>query len=569
MKTASQLTQLLIELDGKGYKAYKKLVGTYQYNNFTLFIDHVQSDPFAPPSKIRLRVAQALAKFPQNLYSPKIRNIALADYLTRLFHKKISLLSPTKTTGKSGLIYIDKCGQEVLERSSCKINSEYIELRFYVGLPARGRTILGRVAQKIFFSFIPQLGQETLFYKNLDIAPLQTHIECIEDQDWLRQQLPSNNLVAFIANGSILPRESGISEKPLEASKAIKFQSPPDLEVEFILPNKGKIKGMGIKKGITLIVGGGFHGKSTLLKALEKGIYNHIPGDGREFVVSLESAVKIRAEDGRSIVKTNISPFISNLPLGQNTHNFTTQNASGSTSQAANIIEALESGTKLLLLDEDTCATNFMLRDKRMQELVQKQNEPITPFLDRIEELYKNFNVSTILVLGGCGDYLDVANLVLMLNNYKVINVTNEAKSLIQKLPLNRKKECLEKFDTIQLRYPDKSCFNELKQQKIKAKDKHLILAGKEKIEIQYLEQIACKEQTNTLAKIFSYLSLHLTDKEPLSKQIDKIMRAIDEKGLDFFSSGGKHPGSLAFIRKQDIMAALNRYRKLKIQNLT
>ena len=101
---------------------------------------------------------------------------------------------------------------------------------------------------------------------------------------------------------------------------------------------------MGIRKGITLIVGGGYHGKSTLLKALEAGVYNHIAGDGREFVITDDTAFKLRAEDGRSITGVDISPFIKNLPNKKDTVHFSTEDASGSTSQAANLMEALESG---------------------------------------------------------------------------------------------------------------------------------------------------------------------------------------------------------------------------------
>ncbi len=274
-------------------------------------------------------------------------------------------------------------------------------------------------------------------------------------------------LVAFIANGAILPRESGVSEKPLTQG-ALPFLAPPSLEIEVELPNQGKIKGLGIKKGITLITGGGFHGKSTLLKALERGIYNHIPGDGREGVVTLESAVKIRAEDGRFIASTDISPFISNLPFNLDTQKFSTPNASGSTSQAANIIEALESKSKLLLLDEDTCATNFMIRDKRMQTLIHKEDEPITPFIDRVKELYTSFGVSTILVLGGCGDYLEVADTVIMMKNYKPLDVTLPAKKIIKRTTFNSRKRNYKRLYSIEVKKNKQIFFSFNKKNKSK-----------------------------------------------------------------------------------------------------
>lgn len=564
MSSYQNLKIILKRIHGKGYKAYKEIKGNYLFPDFILFIDHVQADPFASPSKIRIRVSQKKALFPKNTYTPKIRAIALADYLTRKFHDEASKSCSKKGTGKSGLILIDKCGQEVLERSSCKITSEYVEVRFYIGLPAKGRTILGQEAEYIFYNLLPKLVQKTLLYPNLNSKDLQAHITCIEDQSWLRSQLSKNNLVAFIANGAILPRESGISDKPLPT--AIPFMSPPSLEVEFNLPNKGKIKGMGIKKGITLIVGGGFHGKSTLLKALEKGVYNHIPGDGREFVITTESAVKIRAEDGRSIIKTDISPFISNLPFNQDTTNFSTQNASGSTSQAANIIEAIESKTFLLLLDEDTCATNFMLRDTRMQELVDKKFEPITPFLDRIQELYKNFSISTILVLGGCGDYFDVADTVIMLRNYQVVDVTLKAKKVAKQIPLQRKSEKIVPFTTIRPKIPQKNCLQEFKKEKVKVKDIYTILINREKLDLTALEQLVAKEQTNAISYILKKLAHQISSNQSLISQIEKILEKINKEGLDILNLGNQHPGSLALPRKQEIFAALNRYRNLKIK---
>ena len=167
----------------------------------------------------------------------------------------------------------------------------------------------------------------------------------------------------------------------------IHFVSPSSMEVTLNLPNHGPLKGMGIPKGITLIVGGGYHGKSTLLEALELGVYNHIAGDGREYVITESDAVKIRAEDGRSIKSADISLFINDLPNGKDTCCFYTEDASGSTSQAANVMEAIETGSRLLLIDEDTSATNFMIRDELMQRVVKRSQEPITPFIERVQWL--------------------------------------------------------------------------------------------------------------------------------------------------------------------------------------
>ena len=428
MKNLSDLKRELEKIDGRGYKTYKTLEGQYSFEDYILSIDHVQGDPFASPSRIRV-IVNSNNNFPKNLFDEKYKKITICDFLTRLFSKNIYKYGEKVFgSGKSGLIEISKCSQQVIERTSIIINNEKIEARFYVGFPARGRSVLSKELEKILFNIIPNIVKNTLIYNNINIKALNDKLKLLEDQEFIRKQLKDKKLIAFIANNSILPRESGISQKPLKDGK--KFISPKELEVEFNTPNRGLIKGMGIPEGITLIVGGGYHGKSTLLKALELGVYNHIEGDGREFVITDNTALKVRAEDGRAITKTDISLFINNLPNGKDTKKFYTENASGSTSQAANIIEGIESGTKLFLIDEDTSATNFMIRDSVMQQLVSKDKEPITPFIDVARSLYKQKGISTILVAGSSGDFFDIADLVIQMDNYEPYEVTKKAKAL-------------------------------------------------------------------------------------------------------------------------------------------
>jgi predicted ABC-class ATPase len=412
MTNREHLRQLLLQLDGRGYKAYKEIKGSYTFTNFSLIIDRVQGDPFASPSQLRVQVPQSIADFPPNLYQTYSREIALRDYLTRQFDKEARDVSSRRGTGKSGLIAIVQVGQAILDRTSAFVSDEIVEVRFVVGLPARGRNILGRQAVEMLCEDIPEIVDKALKYSSLDKKKIQQQVETLEDADWLRQQLPQQGLVAFIPDGAILPRRSGVDERPM-LTDAVPFKSPATLQVEFTCPNRGLVTGMGIPTGVTLIVGGGYHGKSTLLKAIELGVYNHIPEDGRELVVTHPAAMKIRAEDGRSIAGVDISPFINQLPQDRSTRQFSTTNASGSTSQAANIMEALEAGAQLLLVDEDTAATNFMIRDRRMQQLIAKDKEPITPFIDKVRQLYTDYGVSTILVMGGSGDYFDVADTVI------------------------------------------------------------------------------------------------------------------------------------------------------------
>ena len=563
MKSSVELKNELFKIDGKGYKAYKVLEGKYDFKKYVLSIDHVQGDPFASPSRVRIIIDNKIAQIPEELFDNKNKEIAVCDFLTRLFSKNIKNQSEKIFgSGKSGLIEISRCPQEILERTAIIRSKNFFEARFYVGFPARGRSVLARELEKIIFNIIPNIVENTFIYKNINKLNLINRVKLIEDQFYIRKNLKEKGLVAFVANESILPRESGVSARPLRNGK--KFISPQALEVEFDTPNRGKIKGMGIPKGITLIIGGGYHGKSTLLRALELGIYNHIEGDGREFVITDESALKVRAEDGRAITSTDISLFINNLPNGKDTIKFNTENASGSTSQAANIIEAIESKSKVLLIDEDTSATNFMIRDDIMQQLVVKEKEPITPFIDVAKSLYKQLGISTILVAGSCGDFFDIADLVIQMDSYEPYEVTAKAKEL------SRGKVSLRDDLDISIdfrRVLDKGSISEgPKGIKIKTLGKDGLSINKENIDLKSVEQIVDGEQINTIGMAIKFIEDKYSGKNlTIEKIVDEIEKDITKNliGIDNIKGGN---GSLAMPRKQEILCAINRLRTLKIK---
>ncbi len=560
------LRSILLNLDGASYKSYKNIRGNYEFSNFTLIIDYVQGDPFATPSKLRVKIPQSIANFPQKLYQSSSRNIALRDYLARQFHQVSRRISSHRGTGKSGLIEISYMGQEVLERTSISVDYRYVEARFRVGLPARGRKVLGPQAAAMLCEDIPDIVDSALLYDSLDGSEILHHVETAEDADYIREQLSARNLVAFVANKSILPRRSGIDFRPLQ-NNPVPFVSPPDLEIDFNCPNCGIVKGMGIREGVTLIVGGGYHGKSTLLQSLELGVYNHIPGDGREFVITKPNAVKIRAEDGRSVVGVNISPFINHLPQERSTSHFSTTNASGSTSQAANIIEALEAGAQLLLVDEDTSATNFTIRDRRMQALIAKEKEPITPFIDKVKQLYDDYHVSTILVMGGSGDYFEVADTVIAMEDYQPHHVTEQAHAIALKYPTDRKAEGGNNFGTITPRIPLGKSIDpstDKRDSKVKTRDINQITFGREDIDLTAIEQIVDRGQLIAIASAMVYGKENFIDsKTDLPTILDLIMEQIATKGLDSIVDFPQ--GDLVLFRRCELAAAINRLRSLKI----
>lgn len=569
MQTAAQLQQLLTRIDRRSYPAYKDTRGAYQFPGYVLSIDHVQGDPFAVPSKLSIHVKGEQAGFPCALYQMPCQRIALQDAITRLFARKAGQVSGlARGSGHSGLISTSRCGQEVLERTACSMDpvSGDIVLRFEAGFPANGRTVNAGELRKMLFEFLPQCVEASLMYCNLDRKWLKGVANLAEDQQYIRQMLPKLGLCAFVADGSILPRATGVSAQPMKGS--VPFRSPQELSVTLELPHRGTVTGMGIPRGITLIVGGGYHGKSTLLKALEAGVYNHIAGDGREYVITDHTAVKIRAEDGRSITQTDISMFINHLPNGKDTTRFTTQDASGSTSQAANVVESMEAGTSLLLMDEDTSATNFMIRDELMQRVIHRDMEPITPFLERVEELYCTHGISTILVAGSSGAYFHPAHHIIQMDRYVPRDITALAKEAAQAFPSTCAQ--LEPAPTTNVhRCPRRwEEFGQGDRVKLKTLGRDGVSINRETIDLRYVEQLTDSEQLTALGYCLVYAQKYLMDgRRTLQQVIEELEQIMDRKGLEALC--GREGAFLARPRRQEIFACFNRYRGLKLAGKT
>ena len=582
MKSSEDLRARLRAIDHRGYPAYKDLKGQYDFGDYVLSIDHVQGDPFAAPSRLSVHVNGRRAGFPAEYYDSREKRITLQDHLTRLFGAQLARGSKKAGgSGKSGLLAASRCGQEVLERTACRVEAGNVVLRFEAGFPARGRTIDARELEKMLFDILPGCVLSSLYYRRISQEKLRAAIELCEDQQYIRETLPELGLCAFIADGSILPRESGVSDRPMEG--AVPFRSPESLRVTLTLPHRGQVSGMGIPKGITLFVGGGYHGKSTVLQALQNAVYNHIGGDGRELVIADASAWKLRSEDGRSICGTDISPFIRQLPGRKDTRHFSTEDASGSTSQAANLMESIEAGSRLLLIDEDTSATNFMIRDRLMQQVVAPEEEPIIPFIERVRSLYEDFGISSVIVAGSSGSYFHVADQIIQMKEYVPYDITERAKKAAADFPV---------FSIPQGRFPEyskKRCprpnaaLKKDDRLKLKAQGTSELSLNYDMVELRYLEQLRDSEQTMALAYLLKYMELSLMDgRRSMTELADLIEKQLDERGLEsLFASGGAASSAraaaareaaggsldvrsaLARPRRQEILACVNRYRKL------
>lgn len=597
MKSSNDLRTLLRSVDHKSYPAYKSLGGSWQFPLYTLVIDHVQGDPFASPSSLHAEIPLARAGFPEEYFKKDCMRIALQDFLTRQLAKQFENYNfKAKGSGKSGLLSISRCGQEVLERSACQITADKLIVRFHVGFPAFGRTINAGELEKILFEFLPRCMEGSLYFQKLDKQKVQQTVFLAEDQEEIRRLLRQKKLVAFLANGSVLPRKSGISELPMK--DCVPFTSPESMQQTLVLPHRGSITGMAIPQGITLIVGGGYHGKSTLLEAIQSGIYNHIAGDGREYVITDDTAVKLRAEDGRCVRNVDISLFINDLPNGKDTTAFSTEDASGSTSQAAAVVESIEAGARLFLIDEDTSATNFMVRDDFMQQVISRKKEPITPFIERVGELYKKTGISTIMVAGSSGAFFYIADHILQMDCYHTCDITDSVKALCAQRPAPA---------TTALHFPEMLCINSMnsasskdarspqirfarvlpeyrrtdhphrggrgnmghgnpsagkyEHMKVKSSGLESFSLDKETVNVRYLEQLTDNEQVTALAYLLRFgLEQVSGGRKTVQESVQLIMDTLREKGWQAFCSS-YIPCGLATPRVQELFACINRFR--------
>ncbi len=566
MSSAQALRDLLERIDGRQYGYYKDLAQqSYEIGPYTVSFDHVQGDPFAAPTRVSVVLPSETLRLPDWACANPDARRASADHLQRAVRRELARVPRGSGSGKSGQLEIARMGQEVLERSAARISpGGMLRLRITVGLPASGRRIRGRQASELLLELLPEALERVV--DGIDQDALRSWVHAVEDQVALRAQLADVGLVSFLASGSGLPRRSGADDRPL--GDPIRLEVPEGLRCELDAPHAGTLVGLAIPGGVTLIVGGGYHGKSTLLQALALGVYDHIPGDGREVCVSSADAVCIRAEDGRAVGGVDLRPFIRALPLGRRTDRFESDDASGSTSQAAAIIEALEAGASALLIDEDTAATNFMIRDARMRRLVPRDKEPITPYLDRVRQLWEERGVSSVLVVGGAGDYLDVADRVIRMDSYRPCDATAQAVAVARELPLGEAGARVpDPWTEAAPRIPDPRSFDPSRGQRserVRSVKTRAIEFGREEIDVSLLYQLVDPAQCRAIGDALLRLSRSLCDgTRSVPELLDEIDARIEAGGLEEITEPSF--GDRARPRRYEIASALNRMRTLAL----
>ncbi|MCC2521290.1 ABC-ATPase domain-containing protein [Vibrio coralliilyticus] len=547
-----QLTATLKKIEKQNYRAYQQIKGQYDFGDYTFFIDYVQADPYASASRVRAVRPWSLTGLQWLRETSDAYQVAARDFIARSF---------AEFAKQENSVSIALTGQTVMDSTSVLFTDEGIELRFRVNLPAEGRSVLGKKTNNILTFHLPKFIRRATLERELDKEALVHHCQIVEDQEFIRSKLDEYNLLAFVGNGSVLPRVAGNCDLPMK--DAVALTAPESLQVTIATPNQGEMTGLGIRKGITLIVGGGFHGKSTLLNAIERSIYNHIPGDGRERIVTNLNAMKIRAEDGRCVHSLNLSNYINHLPMQRDTEDFTTQDASGSTSQAAWLQESIEAGVQGILIDEDTSATNFMIRDERMQALVSKGDEPITPLVDRIGQLRNELEVSTVIVMGGSGDYLDVADTVIQMHDYQAVDVTEKARQVVKQHPTERNNECESELSTFRPRSLNRAALQKILADgkfRVSAKGVDSLRFGKEFTDLSALEQLESSSEINAIGWLWFQLAQLPGWSNNPAKEIQQMLEGDWSKNMP-------NQGDLAKPRTIDAMAALNRMRKSQFKS--
>lgn len=578
------LKNTLERIAGKSFAAYRDVEGTYAFDAYELTIGRIQRDPFAPPSKIALSVPQDMAGFDEELFSAPHRRIALEDHILRAFSRELAKNAfDFADFIKGGTFSTSRPGPEVIERSACSIDENAVTVRFEATFPARERSIATREFEEMFFTALPRIVRDSLLAVSYPEGELQAVVDLADDQQAIREEIAKRGLVAFVADGAILPRESGISQRPMKDAKP--FAAPESLRVAIDVPHAGTVIGMGIPAGVTLIVGGGYHGKSTLLKAVQDGVYNHVAGDGREYVICDATAMKLRAEDGRSVRGTDISLFISNLPNGIPTDSFWTDDASGSTSQAASTAEALEARCRLFLIDEDTSATNFMVREPLMQAVIAPEGEPITPFVERLRDLYEKAGVSTVIVAGSSGAFFQVADTVIQMEEYEPHDIRELAQKacrdygatsvpraagftrpnanrtivspqhpLIVKTASDARKADKERREGTAPKGPER-----LYAKVLGGVDIRVSSVGSD---MRFVEQMIDAEQAKTLACIVkACMERDLLSRMSVCEIVDTIWSELSEKGFETVSDTRILECGLAMPRREEIFACINRLR--------
>jgi predicted ABC-class ATPase len=563
-----RLRDKLLSLEGKPVQTYQGLEGAYRFDRFVLHLDRMVGESPAVPLPMRVRVDQAEAQFPASLWASHAGKIALEDFIARQWSDAARKV--TRMRGGRPAFVIDVGGQQILQRTACRIADDFAEVRCGVYLPSEGRKIVAKAAQAVFLEELPQVIDASLLYASQNPQAVQRHIQVAEDAEALRLQVAARGLVAFLADGAVLPRESG-TDRPL-LSHLVPLQAPPTLAVTLELPHRGAITGLGIPRGVTVLLGSPISGRSTLLRAVAASVYTHLPGDGREFCAAVPDAVLVRVEEGRRVEGVNLSAFLTAPTSGEDPSKYRAEHAIDIVSQAAGIVEALEAGCSLLLIDEDTSAPGLLARDAVWRHLAPEAPQPVTPLADVLRPLYEEHGVSTILITSHGADYVGVADTVIGMDAFRPRLVTSEAKRAAADGAAASPGKG--RFGSVAHRVPFADSLSPLRGRRFRG-DSHggghsarSVVLGRDVIDLGTVEQLVDPSQARAVAAALIFAADRgLADGMRTIREILGLLdMQIAQHGLEGLVTGEAVPGDLALVRRHELAAALNRLRTLRVK---
>lgn len=578
MKDKKEFYNLLAELDGQPFSEYEQLVGDFDFSRYVIKCTKINLDASGEENSVfSIRIPQTIAEIPEYLFDSPVRRTAMEDLLLRRLSANIEAIASFDQNGVARRhIHSTSPNQKILPRNALQLTKEYIEVYIQITLPIQQMlvdgepmiSIDGEIAQHIFFDDLPEIVSNSLLYCNIDVADADLFVNNMEDADRLRQHLGASGQVSFIAEGSLITRIS--AEDLPDYERLVPIEIDDSLIEEVEVPHGGTVRGLGIPNGLTLILGESNSGRVDLTDAITQGIYNHIPGDGREHVVTVADAVSIGSEVGRSIQQVDISAFARELPDGGNPTSYSTPSAGSFTSQAASTVEFLEAGARVLIFDEHTSSSTFLSADTRVSPLLGDSTR--NTLAARARRMVDELGISMIVAGSSLvAEFIPIADKILKVDDFRVTDITEEAKALeiVPSSVVNDNVNLgsmLSRSRWIMPSSIDPSIGRE--DLVIHAEDADFLQFGRSIVELDGIKQIADADQARAIGFVLYYAKLRYMDEGyPIREILDLVDRDLSNEGLNSLARDLR--GDLARPRRYEVAAALNRFPGFRVSHVT
>ncbi len=577
MKDKKEFYNLLTELDGQPFAEYQQMVGDYDFARYVIKCGKIdfEADELISPV-FTVRVPQTISEIPDYQFDSPVRRTAMEDLLLRRLAANVEHIANFDHNGIARRsMLVPHPTQAILPRNALLLTKEYIEVRIRIVLPVQtiamdGDAVVaidGEMAQQIFFENLPEVISNSLLYCNIETADADAFVNNMEDADQLRQHLGASGQISFVAEGALLTRIK--SEDTPDYERLIPLEVDDSLIDEVEVPHAGTVRGLGIPHGLTLILGESNGGRVDLTEAIAQGIYNHVPGDGRESVVTVADAVAIHSEAGRSIQQVDISAFATELLDGGNPASYSCKSAGSFSSQAASTVEALEAGARVLLYDEHSSSSTFLSSDTRVSPLLGKSIR--NSLASRARQMVDELGIS-IVVAGSSlvAEFIPIADKILRVENYRVSDITEEAKELdivpsVADSSVNLS-SMLSRSRWVMPSSIDPSIGRE--DIVIHADEEDFLQFGRSIVDLGALKQICDADQARAIGFVLYYSKLRYMDEGyPLREILDLVDRDLSNEGLNALSRDAR--GDLARPRRYEVAATLNRLPAFRVSHVT